>query len=878
MNDCLPLPFRQGAGGVRSLAGWQRAWLSLGEGEAERLPSGAESGWEPAEVPGQLWASAGREAVWYRCHFARPDHDGRVLLRIGGAFLATNVWLNGRLVGSHYGYFAPFGFDLTSHLRADNLLVICCESPVEADPLRKRHVMGFFNDGDSRPYPSGALGGLPEPYRWSVPLGLWGAVELEYTGPLTFDWLRLDPRIEADTGRLELRARVRNLDAREMAGELVFEVPEAGARLRQSFRLSGGVERTLATSLSIAGVRRWWPWRLGEPALYQAQAALSTDGAASASLAESFGFRDVEVQAAPRSWSIRVNGRPMFVRGANYAPGVQLDRLGAERFRSDIALARGANLDALRVHAHVLPADFYREADAAGMLVIADAPLTSAYAYHATSEEARFFESAVREQVSEMVDLLANRPSIMLWVAHDDPPWIAANAHLADVHAVRQNYTVDQAAQAQFRKLDPTRAALAASGEFDSHEYAGWQTGGWPQLGGAEGGMISEFGAQALPSLESPAWESIGQRWPVPDDDPAWIYSGFQSWAWSAHGVGLPSDYEDLPSYVEDSQDYQASLVAFAIDQFRKRKFEPCWGAFVYQLVDPFPGIGFGVVDGARLPRLALEALRQAMAPVRLIVDPTGHVPLDPFGIGFALGQRVCFRIIAVNDDPETSGRAAVRWSVWRDRASDRTGVGRLMDAVRRTSFSGGLELDLPTAWEPAVQVANLNLPLDVAGGYRLEADLLLAGKQVVHSEIQFEVGTEGQTARRSRLVPLYFAERIADLESLRRDPAGLRFSLFNRARPAVLSEVGGFRLDGVPVPAAQSLVDAGSGLVPPPQRLELPVGRRVDLVVELAEALGVGSHELEVEVRVPGLAHGRLRIRGTVRPEDLQPVLNNLD
>jgi hypothetical protein len=388
----------------------------------------------------------------------------------------------------------------------------------------------------------------------------------------------------------------------------------------------------------------------------------------------------------------------------------------------------------------------------------------------------------------------------------------------------------------------------------------------------AESGLVTEFGAQALPSLESPAWESIGQRWPVADDDPAWLYSGFQAWAWSAHGVGLPSDHDELPEYVEESQDYQASLIAFAVDQFRKRKFETCWGAFVYQLVDPFPGIGFGMIDGAGRPRAALEALRQAMAPLRLILDPSGHTPLDPFGIGFELGRRACFRVITVNDDPSVTGPATVRWSVRREWAPDRTGMSRLVDAVRRTSFSGGLELELPTAWEPAVQVANLNLPLDAPGGYRLEAELLVGGSRVARSETVFEIGSALEPSRRTRLIPRYYADRLGEPGSLRRDPAGLRFTLLNQARPAVLSELGAFRLDGAPLRGAQALVESGAGLVPPPARLELPVGRRLELVVEMGEPLAPGRHELEMEIRVPGIAEGRLKIGGVVGPEELRP------
>src|SRR4029077_14321631 len=140
---------------------------------------------------------------------------GRVVLRIGGAFLATNVWLNGKLLGAHYGYFAPFGFDLTPYLKPENLLVICCESPVEAQPEKKRHIMGLFNDGDLKPYPASAYSSLPDPYRIEVPLGLWQPVQLEYVGPIAVDWIRITPGFEGGDGRREVGALLRHPHGRQ---------------------------------------------------------------------------------------------------------------------------------------------------------------------------------------------------------------------------------------------------------------------------------------------------------------------------------------------------------------------------------------------------------------------------------------------------------------------------------------------------------------------------------------------------------------------------------------------------------------------------------------------------------------------------------------
>jgi beta-mannosidase len=869
VNDCLTLPVRQGAGGLRALGQWECLWLPLGEGEAEGLAAGRGQGWEPVSVPHQQAAVAGRAAIWYRTRFPRPDHDGRVLLRVGGAFLATHVWLNGRMLGSHYGYFGPFGFDVTSHLRDQNLLVICCESPIETDLSRKRHVMGVFNDGDSRPYPGSVWFSLPEPYRWEVPLGLLRPVELEYLGAVALDWVRLRPNLDAgDAGRLDVEVRLRNLDGREMRGDLQVEVTGPDLRplrISRRFQIPGGTEQTNQMTLSVPHARRWQPWRAGEPVLYRCVTTVSIGGRASVRAEDQFGFRDVLVHAAHDGWHVAVNGQPMFLRGANYTPSLRLDQLGEKTFEADLRLARETNLDVLRVHGHVLPEEFYRLADRAGILVIADFPLTLSYAYHASAEESRFFDTAVRNQVPEMVELLQNRPSLLFWIAHDDPPWVAGNAALADVHAVRQNYTIDHEIKAIVEEMDPTRTALAASGELDQHLWLGWRDGAWNGYADALPGFVSEFGAQAAPSLGSPAWEALGTGWPLRADDPRWLYAGFQLPAWAERGAGLPEEHGSLEEFVASGQEYQAQLLGYAIDQLRKRKFEPCWGALVYQLVDPFPGVGYGLVDSARVPKAALDVIREAFAPVRVIIDPVGFTPLQPCGAGWRPGETVTVRLVVVNDDPRLTGQAEVRWAVWRERplVPAGTGLGWLRDAVRRKSYSGSTGFSLPTAAEPAVQLTSLTLPLDAEGDYVLEAELRVPGQSPARTALGFRIAADLATRRQRPMLPAYLAERIVLRESLRPDPEGVRFTLRNLTRPAVLTDVGDLRLDGRVLEGARVLVQTESGRLPLPRRLDLPVGREMELLVELAEDLEAGAHELEVDLTLPGVASGRVRVSG---------------
>src|SRR5207249_10586119 len=177
------------------------------------------------------------------------------------------------------------------------------------------------------------------------------------------------------------------LGGRQRDGEVGLAVPVSGRdplRLRRELHLGGGAEETVTMRLALPGAKKWEPWRFGAQPMYRAELVTRTgDGVESSRVEETFAFRALTADIGPRRWSLRVNGRPMFLRGACYAPAYRLDELPTDRIAADIRMAKGANIEALRVIANVLPRDFYRLADAEGMLVLQEMPLLGSYAYQA---------------------------------------------------------------------------------------------------------------------------------------------------------------------------------------------------------------------------------------------------------------------------------------------------------------------------------------------------------------------------------------------------------------------------------------------------------------------------------------------------------------
>jgi len=477
-------------------------------------PETNDSAWETMRIP-QNWFLGGLDrhgVVWFRTSFRRAAHPGRYArLRFDGVDYFADVYLNGEHLGRHAGYFEPFDFDVTGVLRTGkNVLAVRVESPYETPGLdgwhlRKQLIKGVLNHHDCRPG-----GGWDESGQAYNTGGIWNRVTLEEHGALTIEALRLHADLEARTPVLHLdlslcnrtRGRKRRLEIRCTPAN--FKGREY--RLSETLDLKPGEARH-AFELPVPEAQRWCPWDRGEPRLYTVTAAIED-----AEASELFGFRTVRVEPGLR-WF--VNDEPYFPRGSNYLPSQWLSEMlfpeaagakshpfggrPADGFAADVARARAANLNLLRVHAHVLPPEFHAACDRAGLLVWQDFALQWGYS------DAPEFHAEAERQIRAMLDLLGNHPSIAAWCCHNespcDAPWMAGQA--GGLYNPAHNRALDERLEQVVRALDPGRYVHRNSGTGDGHAYPGWYVGSmrdFEDLPGAP--FVTEYGAQALPVRE----------------------------------------------------------------------------------------------------------------------------------------------------------------------------------------------------------------------------------------------------------------------------------------------------------------------------------------------------------------------------------------
>jgi len=482
-------------------------------------PGFDDSAWKTMEIPSN-WFLNGLDhhgSVWFRHEFAFRKRREYASLQFDGVDYFSDVYLNGVHLGHHVGYFDSFSFDVTGILRSGkNILAVRVESPYETPGLNGWHlhkhlIKGVLNHHDCRP------GGGWEPVGQSYNTGgIWNHVHLDQHGAITIDHLCLraimntEPiilqaeiairnRIKKCSSRLEIHLVPENFKGKVQISKSTLDIPEG--------------DSIHSLQIPVKDVHLWQPWDRGFPSLYDISARLILPKATVA-CSSLFGFRSIRVEPGYR-WFI--NDKSYFPRGSNYLPSQWLSETlfseaagskkhpfgggpGIDVYYKDVALAKQANLNFLRVHAHVLPPEFHIECDRAGMLVWQDFPLQ--WGYSDDSE----FQNEARRQMRAMITGLYNHPSIVAWCCHNESPWDAPwmAGKTGGRFDPEHNRSLDMELEAIARDLDPLRYIHRNSGTGDGHTYPGWYVGHWrdfQELPAAP--FVTEYGAQGLPVLET---------------------------------------------------------------------------------------------------------------------------------------------------------------------------------------------------------------------------------------------------------------------------------------------------------------------------------------------------------------------------------------
>ncbi|MGE0220301.1 glycosyl hydrolase 2 galactose-binding domain-containing protein [Mycolicibacterium sp.] len=314
-------------------------------------------------VPADLY----RQDWWYRTTFVAPQGYSTYLLEFPGVNYRAEVWLNGhrvaestRIVGMHTAH----QLDVTPWIQhgAPNLLAVKV-TPEQAlqdvdgveladswyDWINGRH-LGYRPGPDDPPVTNSFV-----PDRNA---GIWKPVYLRVTQDVVLAPSTVTselPLPRTDSARLTVYTRVRNHSAGTVRGAVHVTISRPGrpdVELARHVTLAPGEDREIALGadefpqLRVADPDLWWPYTMGEPALYDLRTEFRRANRAADAVGQRFGIRQVTQHrdrdtshpelGAGGNFYLRVNGRNFAVRGAAYAP----DLLYADDPARDIATLR----------------------------------------------------------------------------------------------------------------------------------------------------------------------------------------------------------------------------------------------------------------------------------------------------------------------------------------------------------------------------------------------------------------------------------------------------------------------------------------------------------------------------------------------------------
>ncbi|WP_166422570.1 glycoside hydrolase family 2 protein [Paraglaciecola sp. 20A4] len=376
----------------------------------------------------------------------------------------------------------------------------------------------------------------------------------------------------------------------------------------------------VSVNLTLADPKRWWPNGLGDAFLYDFNFALVKGTQVLASHTLAVGLREIEVvnqaDEMGESFYFKVNGHPVFMKGANYIPDDSfIHRVSDARHQQVFDAVVAGNMNMLRVWGGGIYQDdtFYELADRNGILIWQD--FMFACTLYPGDEE---FLSNVRQEAQYNVKRLRNHPCIAMWCGNNEVDmaiekwqWAEKFAYSDELYSrLKQDYMrlFDDCLPNVIKTLDSQRFYLRSSpiGFWENdednkanHHYWGVWHGEEPftEYKKRIPRFMSEYGFQSFPIAEST------YRFTRPEDrelDSA-VMQVHQKHprgnklirSYMDEEFHPPKDFEQL-LYL--SQVQQALGLKMAFEAHRKA-MPFCMGTLYWQLNDTWPAASWSGID-----------------------------------------------------------------------------------------------------------------------------------------------------------------------------------------------------------------------------------------------------------------------------------------
>lgn len=581
--------------------------------------------------------------IYYKDFFIGKEYRRKkVIIEFEGLDTFCDIYINGIKIGSGKNMHLGLSLDITDKLRYNsrNIMVVRFYSPV-------KYVEGMDTTGV---YSTDTLDRIlarkaQMNYTWDfcgrcVTTGVWKGVSIKaYDVNYIDNYYIYTKCIDDNMTKIGLDVMVscdvEDLKDYTLTAELLFEG-------KQITSFSGGIENFNNSELSVVNPQLWWPRPYGKAALYDFTLTLKKLDEIVEIKTQKFGIRTVEIiqedQEDGKSFIFAVNGRRLFVRGANWVPIRSIyTEIKEEEYETLIDYAVEGNLSMLRIWGGGIYESerFFELCDEKGIMVFSDFMFACGI-YPETDE---FLANIYAEAVYN-IKKYRNYTSLVVWSGDNECDesfaWDMRPYDFLD-------YKVNKVAlKSAWEKYDPNRFFMPSSPYSPFEFYKGGDNPKSPHQGDMHiyitssnpnaknyykkiktyrPRFMSEFGFCSLPEKDTYYKFNFLKK---ELQQKTWLQENLQYWDSYARENG---NHDDL---IYHSQLYNSYALKYWIEYLRRLKWT-CAGSLYWKFNDPIADNAekavfttlMATVDMYKLPKMTFYYTKRAYEDVILVCDDT---------------------------------------------------------------------------------------------------------------------------------------------------------------------------------------------------------------------------------------------------------------
>lgn len=377
---------------------------------------------------------------WYRRHFVLPQkYEGkRILVDFEGVATIADVYVNGKLVGTHEGAYTGFTVDITDAVYTDgrdNVLAVRVNSEKQAQIPPEGGVVDYC-----------LFGGIVR----DVTMTIANPVYVERTFTTTPD-IENGNAIVHNAVDIISKENVNDNYTVEM--KVIDKELKVAASVSKDFTVKG--KGTQTVELETEAIADYHLWSSEDPYLYTVVTTVSQENTVLDTYSNTLGFRYFKFSEGPDDGSFYLNGKKTEIVGINrHEQWPWIGRAVPDKLQiQDADLIKSTGINVVRCSHYPQDPSFLNRCDEIGLLVFCEPPGWQ----HVGNDE---WKETFKENLKELVLCDRNHPSIISWGPRPN------ESH--------PSLEFNRECEALCKELDPTRPTHGVRMEFD---YPGEESG-----------------------------------------------------------------------------------------------------------------------------------------------------------------------------------------------------------------------------------------------------------------------------------------------------------------------------------------------------------------------------------------------------------------